>query len=128
MPATMQPTAPTTYSTAEARIAYDRQRSTPWTSRYYVPSRTAPYPREVLHDVRLGKWSCSCPARVVCRHIKEAQTFERARWWCKLLAALTDAEQREFLGVLRSRIGGPGATEDDRVAYKALTSPLLATD
>lgn len=119
---------PTTYSTAEARIVYDHRRSTPWVSLYHVPSNTAPYPREVTHNTRIGRWSCSCPARVTCHHIREAQEFERLRWWCKLLASLSDAEQREFLLVLRSRLGGPGATEDDRIAYRALTSPLLAAD
>jgi hypothetical protein len=119
---------PTTYSTAEARIACDHRRSTPWTNVYLVPSNTAPYPREVRHDTRLGRWSCSCPARVTCHHIREAQVFERERWWRKLIGSLGEADLREFHRTLRSRVGGPGATEDDRIAYRVLTSPLVATD
>lgn len=124
MSATMP--APTSYSTAEPAIAYDRRRSTPWTAVYLVPSHTAPYPREVKHDTRGGRWTCSCPARATCHHIREAQAFERLRWWRRLLADLSDAQREEFRLVLRSRLGGPCATEDDRIAYRALTSPLVA--
>lgn len=119
--------APTSLSAAEGRIAYDARRSTPWTSLYLVPSRTAPYPREVRHDTRLGKWSCSCPARVICHHIKSAQAFERERWWRKLIGGLSEAALNEFHRTLRSRVGGPFATEDDRIAYRVLCAPLVAT-
>lgn len=110
-------------------VRFNRDRSTQYAYAYDVRSESvAGRVYTVVHEVRLGRWRCNCPATITCKHIRWSQEAEKARWWCKLLAALSDAEQREFLCVLRSRLGGPGATDDDRTAYKALTSPLLAME
>ena len=118
----MSRTTPATVDPATV-VTYDAARSTPYTSVYPTQSSRIPglrYP--VTHDTRTGIWRCPCPATVAdCRHVQAAREFEKLRWWRRLVAALSDAEQAEFLRVLRSRLGGPHATEDDAVAYRALT-------
>jgi hypothetical protein len=101
-------------------LTFDPARSTRWTALYHVPSHTRPQPREVRHDMRDGKWTCSCPAYKECHHIREAREFERARWWSQIVAGMGSDDLYDFALALNGRVVDGSATPDDRLALRAI--------
>lgn len=75
---------------APPAVTYDPYRSTPSREVYYVPSDSVPYPRDVRYYVNDRRWSCSCPARVECHHIREARAYKTRHWWALFWGTCTD--------------------------------------
>lgn len=73
---------------APSTVTFDPYRSTASREVYYVPSNSVSYPREVRYHVAEHRYTCSCPARVICRHIKAVLWH---RWWRAFWPTCDDA-------------------------------------
>lgn len=99
---------------APPAVTFDAHRSTTSREVYYVPSDSVPYPRDVRYYVNDRRWSCSCPARVECHHIREARAYKtRHHWECFWPtcsdAVLADATRTYALQIDEGTLSDEGA-------------------